>query len=219
MNPPCKGTAFGITHPSGYQGSETNLVIRICLEPADIALEPALLRAIELWEALVPKARNCHDWCVLETATPSTRHDAASVMLHEVGHCTMGLAHINRFWDTDWNGSFEDTSYTRSAEAANQSNALDAGADGIRGSNDDYHMAVGGGAAPSVSWFRTNDNDPFIIDTASVGTSTFSRNVNNLPAGHFWGASGNRRVAQSLSYPNSQSVMYSVTCGDRTTGA
>jgi hypothetical protein len=163
---------------------------------------------------LVPKARNCRDCCVLEAPEASTRFYAATVMLHEIGHCGMALAHVNRFWDTDWNGTFEDTSFTRSAEALNQANALDAGADTIRGSNDDFHTGFSG-AAPSVSWFRPNDNDPFIIDSQSVGTSTFSRNLNNLPAGHSWAASAIRRVGQSLGYPNSQSVMYSTACGDQ----
>ena len=126
----------------------------------------------------------------------------------------MGLDHVDRLWDEDDDGDFEETSFTRSANALHVPGGLEVGADGIRGSGDDFHHSPQGGQpADSVSWFRKADNDPFLVDSTVIDTDTYSRSISMLPAGDRWGASGNRRVSDDpvsgLGYMNTQAVMYS----------
>jgi hypothetical protein len=209
----CKVTPFGITHPLGYTGNETLLQLKICVEPEDAKLEPAVLRAISLWESLTPSSGNC-EGCVTweeEAATYGVRF-AYPTVLHELGHCAMGLDHVDRLWDVNADGNFENTSFTLSAEAILTAGALDPGTDGVRGSKDDFHLGLGGGGQPaeSVSWFRRADNDPFIVDPATdIDSASYSRSLSKLPGPeHRWGASANRVVGDLLGYTDSQAVMY-----------
>jgi len=219
--PNCEVTPFGIVHPPGYTGTQTNVPVRVCLNPADAQLEAPLQRAIELWNGLVPvdglattgfhpgNCRHCRTWEQGEDYPASTAYYALSVLLHELGHCAMGLDHMNRLWDVAWDGTFEDTSFTRSAAAAAQQNALDAGADGFRGNRDDYHAGLSGNPAISVSWYRTSDNDPYVADGAVIQTPTYTRNRNSLPAGDSWGESANQTTGGLRGFNRTQAVMYS----------
>ncbi len=200
---------FAIVHPFGYTGAETALQVRICLEGADAAFGPTLERAIAMWEALQPATPNCEGCGTWEDPIHIDGTAwAHSVLLHELGHCALGLDHVERFWDDDWDGDFEETNFTRSAEAAYKEDALDDGADNIRGSGDDFHQAFGGLPAESVSWFRQADNDPFIVDATVIDIGTFSRSISNLPPPDTWGASGNLNVALPQGYVDSQVVMF-----------
>lgn len=61
----------------------------------------------------------------------------------------------------------------------------------------------------SVHWFRAIDNNPFAVDDTTIDVSTFSRSTaSNLPAGHLWVASANRRVGEELGARSTQAVMY-----------
>lgn len=209
----CKVTPFGITHPLGYTGSETLLEVKVCVEMEDAKLEPAVLRAISLWESLTPSAGNCEVCVTWEEEEPAHGvHFAYPTVLHELGHCAMGLDHVDRLWDENADGIFENTSFTLSAEAILAAGALDPGTDGVRGSKDDFHLGLGGGGQPaeSVSWFRRADNDPFIVDPATdIDSASYSRSLSKLPGPeHRWGASGNRVVGELLGYTDSQAVMY-----------
>jgi hypothetical protein len=210
-DPNCEIPPFAITHPFGFTGPQTTLQIRICVDAASSQLEPGIQRAITKWEAMLPTTGNCAG-CVLweETPPPQGNFYADTTILHELGHCAVGLDHVNRLWDADNDGTFESTSFTLSAEAFHPG-GIDDGPDDIRGSNDDFHTGpVGGQPAESVSWFRRADNDPFIVDATVIDESTFSRSVTaNLPPGHTWAANGNRLVGESLGYSDSQAVMYS----------
>lgn len=219
----CRVTPFGITHPVGYTGNESVLEVRICIADGSMALEPAVERAIAIWEALAPTTQNCHgcgstgepEGTLWEESAPTVgSYFADLTVLHELGHCALALDHVDRLWDEDDDGDFEETSFTRSANALHAPGGLDDGGDEIRGSKDDYHTAPQGGLpADSVSWFRKSDNDPFVVDATVIDSDTYSRSRSMLPAGHDWGASGNRRVSDDpiagLGYTNTQAVMYS----------
>lgn len=205
-------TPFGITHPLGYTGIETAIQIRICVDSDSPRLEGPTQRAIATWNALAATTENCES-CVLweDPPAPAGKYHAESAILHELGHCAMALDHIDRFWDVEGDGFFENTSFTLSANALHPG-GLDDGDDDIRGSLDDFHTSpVGGQPADSVSWFRIADNNPLIVDGTVIDINTFSRSVTaNLPPGHTWAASGNRLVGESLSLPDTQAAMYSL---------
>jgi hypothetical protein len=220
-NPNCEVTSFGIVHPPGYTGTQTSVPVRICLNPADAQLEAPLQRAIELWNGLVAldgalttgfhpgTCRHCYVWEDGADPFPADPQYALTTLLHELGHCAMGLDHVNRLWDVAWDGVFEDTSFTRSANAAAQANALDAGLDGYRGNRDDYHAGLSGNPAVSVSWYRTSDNNPHLADGAVIQTPTYTRNRSTLPGSDTWPESGNEVAGIVRGFLRTQSVMYS----------
>lgn len=61
-----------------------------------------------------------------------------------------------------------------------------------------------------ISYFRTADNNPFVIDATVIDKDSYSRNDSNLPPGDSYAASANRAVGEALGLQNSQAVMYSV---------
>ena len=207
----CEVTPFAIVHPLGCDGTQTALTLRICLDDSLPEAEPALQWAIDIWEGLTPVEENCHGCVTWEEGGRSGRNLIVTTILHELGHCAMGLDHPNRHWDDDWNGVFEETSFTRSADVANTAGAISAGTDMIRGSQDDQHTAPAGGDALSVSWFRTVDNDPFVIDATVIDLDSYTNARSQLPSGHNWGTNANRVVGDDLGYSDDQSVMYSGT--------
>lgn len=201
---------LAITHPLGYDREGGKIEIPVCVSSSDPTLVGPTQRAIATWNALTATTQNCLR-CTLweESSPPADLFHAESIILHELGHCAMGLDHVDRLWDADNDGEFEPTSFTLSWGAAHP-NGITEGADGIRGSFDDFHSAGMGMLANSVSWFRRIDNDPVVVDTTVIDIDTYSRAVaNNLPPGHTWAASGNRKVAESLGAPFTQAVMYS----------
>ncbi len=103
------------------------------------------------------------------------------------------------------------------------SNAIDIGSDEVTvgmtlfkpilGSRDDKHWTdVNIDVADSISWFRSVDNNPVIVDGLTIDSTTYKRSVTSstgLPAGDDWGASANWVVAESLGVSDTQAVMYS----------
>ena len=202
---------FGITHPLGYDRQGGMFQIPVCVSNSNATLIGPTQRAIATWNALTATTQNCLR-CALheENPLPGDVFHAQSVILHELGHCALGLDHPDRNWDADNDGEWEFTSFTRSWGAAHPGGITE-GADEIRGSFDDFHAAPLGMLAESVSWFRRTDNNPVIVDATVIDQATYSRSVAaNLPAGHTWAANGNRRVAESLGVPFTQAVMYSL---------
>jgi|GEM_PF-2382705 len=206
---PCTVTAFGITHPLGYTGSELLIDINICSDATAADFVPALRRAVSTWNGLDAQTGNCVG-CVTheETAPPITDFNAETTLLHELGHCALGLGHIDRLWDVTGDGLLDATSYAWSVETFRILPG-----DVNRGNLDDkQEMALMGSIADSLTWFRQVDNDPAIVDSTVIDIDTYSRSVqSNLPVGHTWGASGNRKVNEiaPILQPNTQSVMYS----------
>lgn len=187
---------FIIVHPPGYDGTGGDLVVRICSAQET---RHAVLVAIDTWNALERTTQNCTD-CRLWEEGPSGSSEPLTMettTIHELGHCAMGLGHIN------WLDDPVETSYTNGTEI----NFFTDGPDGIRGSSDDGVSPPAG--ARVVHWFRTADNDPFVIDSTTIDSSTYTRRKIDLPTGHTWPASGNRGVGLLLGQLDSQAVMYS----------
>lgn len=187
---------FIIVHPPGYAGTGGNLVVRICSAQET---RHAVLVAIDTWNALERTTQNCTDCRLWEEGSSGSSEPLAmeTTTIHELGHCAMGLGHIN------WLDDAVETSYTNGTEIGFYTD----GPDGIRGSSDDGVSPPAG--ARVAHWFRTADNDPFVIDSTTIDGSTYTRRKIDLPAGHSWPASGNRGVGLLLGHLDSQAVMYS----------
>ena len=196
---------FIVVHPPGYDGSTGGVLeVRVC---APIGLQhtgPAIREAILRWNERTPTVENCRD-CELweEPANPAYTGDPfsmSSVLIHEIGHCIFGLGHIN--WDPDTNSS---SSFTNTANPL----SISEGTDGIRGTADDVVTPLPG--ADVIHWFRTADNNPFVVDDTVIDSSTYSRRILDLMAlGDLWTTSANRAVGDSLGEMNTQAVMYSL---------
>ncbi|NJL29964.1 MAG: hypothetical protein HC897_19755 [Thermoanaerobaculia bacterium] len=261
-----------IVHPIGYTGAGGPITIGVCVQSGSEQLIPALKEAIDVWNALEPRTGNCRNCVLWEEPEPQTgAYHAGSALLHELGHCAMGLGHVNLIESRDPPASFrtgtcdvdgdgicgEPTSFTASANATEVSSNSST----VRGDHEDLHVnqcpslatlgeelstdatplvlkteepttcslaaacpspaiccpACPGPDCPSTpmqvhdfAWFRRADNNPVVIDNVVIDKDTFSRSVAaNLPPGHRYAASANRKVAESLGFANTQAVMYS----------
>lgn len=208
-------TTLGITHPMGFDGVGGALALDVCVLPGMDPDNPNLVeptkKAIRIWNDLLATTRQCRNCTLLEDPDPPQAPDpihAASVILHELGHCGLGLDHPNlRFDPPGAPDQRVNTSFTMSYDGS--SVGISEGPDGIRGSFDDVQQAGGGMIPESVHWFRRSDNNPVIVDGTTIDISTYSRSIPNLPTGHSWSANANRDVAKSLGFEDTQTVMYS----------
>ena len=197
-----------VTHPVGYGGSGGLLNVEVCIAPTSpyaAEMEPALLSAIETWNARIPTTGNL--LLGSNNDISSGQVDFESVLLHEIGHC-VGLAHANLASESGLSGA--DRNYTKSTSGADGSYGLDSGADGLRGSSDDLR-----GDDTNLHWFHIQTNDPFDI-AAIVDSSTYSRNLADLPPGDTYAANADRSVSSLLGVPNSEAVMQQGTVGAMT---
>jgi hypothetical protein len=194
---------FLVVHPRGYTGTGGVITVEICATTDAAPLLPALTTAIDLWNGLSPMNQNCDGLCLLvEQQTPPGIHNysVASVLIHELGHCAVGLGHNN--WLAE--------SYTNSKDAG----SISAGADFIKGSNDDIVLPLPGSRI--LHWFRIQDNDPVVIDATIIDRDTYTRALSELPVGHRWPASANKAVSLALGQVDTQSVMPSRLSEDTT---
>jgi hypothetical protein len=194
---------FRVVHPVGYTGGSGVLTIEICTTQAAQPLIPYLDAAIATWNALSASTGNCSGPCrVVDETNPMPpgifQGDITSGILHELGHCAMGLGHNN----------YRTTSYSNSKRYPETGDVtFQPGNDGIRGSFDDVVLPSPG--ARILHWFRLNDNNPVVVDGTPIDINTFTRALSSLPVGHNWPANANLYVAGSLGAPNTQSIMVS----------
>lgn len=202
---PCSN--FIIVHPVGYTsaGIGGELEIPICIEPGEERLLRAPVEnAIAIWNALNPMMGNCRDCGTADEPFREGVQLLDTVVLHELGHCAMGLDHSN------YQAPMADDSvnFTSGTEV----NSYSEGADGIRGSRDDVVTPNPGPPPPNAlmtHWYRLADNNPVVIDGTVIDATTFSLIWALLPAGSNWPASANRFVAESLGAgDDTQSVMH-----------
>lgn len=201
-----------IVHPVTFQQAGGTLTVRLCVESTVQGLLDAVDWAVARWNAMTPRTENCLRCTTFEEGDPdlgdpNARLALTTTVLHELGHCALALDHPNRIWDPEGDGSYDFTSFTLSWNAT-YPGGIDAGADFIRGSRDDTHDGPLGGIAESVSWFRRADNDPVVVDSTVIDTTTYSRSATSgLPPGSSWGANANRRVAETLGHGSTSAVM------------
>jgi len=88
---------YAIVHPAAYDGSGGSVVVRVCVVQGNEALVAPLQEAMRVWNALVPMTANCDNCTVAfePAADPPLPWDLRTTLIHELGHCAVGLAHIN----------------------------------------------------------------------------------------------------------------------------
>ena len=132
----------------------------------------------------------------------SNQVDYESVALHELGHC-VGLAHPNLGAQGNLSGA--DTNYTNSTAGPDGAFSLNAGTDGLIGSSDDMR-----GDDENLHWFDIGSNDPFFIQSI-VDSTTFSRDLIDLPQNHNFASNADRDIGNLLGYANTEAVMQQLT--------
>ncbi|MDY7012798.1 MAG: choice-of-anchor K domain-containing protein, partial [Cyanobacteriota bacterium] len=181
-------------------GTGGNLIIDVGINPtspfSDL-MQSSVLSVINTWNALVPTTGNLTFGG--NNNIPAGFFDFESVLLHEMGHA-LGLAHPNAASESGLSG--DDRDYTKATKGSNGAFDLNPGADGIIGSADDIR-----GDDVNLNYFRIADNNPFATNLGIVDSTTYSRNINNLPAGDNFSANSDRSVGNALGFANTESVM------------
>lgn len=142
-----------VVHPYRYTGMGTALAVRVCVADSPEPFVTSLQQAIALWNSGVTGTPNCTGPCLLFGEPPAPgAYRASAVLLHELGHCALGLDEVNNSNDLD--GGYP-TNFTNSYNEI----SINAGADGVEGSSDDQVYPYPG--TRDVHWARIGVNDPF----------------------------------------------------------
>lgn len=187
-----------ITHPPGYSGAGGILTVTIGISPSSPHAQEMVLpiqNVITTWNNLIPTLGNI---TTDSGNVPPNQFDFESVALHELGHC-IGLGHPNLASESGLGGT--DRNFTQSIKGADNQFNLDKGADGIIGSGDDLR-----GDDINLHWFRKSNNNPFSIAT-KVDTTTYSRDLTDLPPGNTFAANAARSVGALFNIQNTEAVM------------
>ncbi len=196
------GEANGIdvvTHMKGYSGVGGNVNLTVGIDPTSVnaaAMMVSVANAVNTWNGLVPTVGNVvQDFVTI----PSGWFDFESTFLHELGH-SLGLSHINAASESGLAGANQN--YTKATDGANNVLDINPGADGVIGSGDDIR-----GDDVNLNYFRIADNDPFATGLGVVDSTTYSRDVSDLPGSDTFSANADRDVGTLLGYANTEAVM------------
>jgi hypothetical protein len=195
-----------VTHPTSYTGQGGTLTVRVCIVPNSAnaaAMAIPVQNNINIYNRLQPTTGNLVSGG--NNNIPSGQIDFESVALHELGHC-IGLAHVNAASESGLSGNNQN--YTKATDGSNNLFDINPGADGIIGSNDDIR-----GDDVNLHWYRKSNNNPFTIDN-TVDSSTYARDLSDLPTGHNFATNADRTVASNSGYPNTEAVMQQLTFFD-----
>jgi hypothetical protein len=195
-----------ITHPTGYTGSGGTVSVSVCINPASqyaADMIPAVQNIVATFNEGLPTLGNIA--LGASNNIPSNFIDFESVALHEVGHC-LGMAHPNLATESGLPTDQRD--YTKSGDGPNNSWDLNDGTDNVIGSADDAR-----GDDVNLHWFHRDSNNPF-IDAPVVDSSTYSRNLADLPPGSSFAANAGRDVAAVLGLPPTEAAMQQQTYVD-----
>ena len=188
-----------VTHPTGYTGSGTSLSIDVCIDPtsANAAdMVPSVQNAIATWNAQVATTANLLSGA--GSGVPGGSVDFETVVVHELGHC-IGLAHPNLASESLLPTAQQDgTKTTMGPDGAFDPGA---GVDGIEGSSDDQRDDD-----VNLNWFQQGVNNPFQMP-GTTDSTTYSRNVADLPGAHSFAANADRQVGSALGFSDTECVM------------
>ena len=185
-----------VSHPQGYVGTGGTLVVTVGINPSTTNANQMVVSAQNVVRTINRKVATTGN---LEFVSLSGQVDFESTLLHEVGH-SLGLAHVNAATESQLPSS--QRNYTKATNGANNNFDLSAGADGVIGSADDIR-----GDDDNLNWFKTADNNPFTLASV-VDSTTYSRDLADLPTGDLFSTNGDRTVADQLfSLSNTEAVM------------
>ncbi|TDJ15553.1 MAG: hypothetical protein E2O66_01195, partial [Deltaproteobacteria bacterium] len=195
-----------VTHPTGYTGSGGTVSVTVCIDPTSAnaaEMEIPVRNIVDTWNQRDPITGNL----LLGGSNdiPSNGVDFESVALHELGHC-IGEAHANLASES--NLSDPQANATKSTDGADNGFDTNNGADDVYGSSDDLRDDD-----VNLHWFRKSNNNPFSIAN-TVDSSTYSRDLADLPSGDNFAANGDRSVSSLLGVPNTEAVMQQGTFVD-----
>jgi hypothetical protein len=188
-----------VTHPTSYTGVGGSVTVRVCIAPGSpnaAAMEIPVQNSITIWNRLQPTTGNL----LLGGSNniPSSAVDFESTTLRELGHC-IGLAHPNAATESGLSGN--DRNYTKATDGANNVFDINAGTDVVIGSQDDVRGDDG-----NLHWYRKSNNNPFTI-ASIVDSTSYARDLADLPSGHSFATNADRTVASLLGVPNTEAVM------------
>lgn len=187
-----------VTHVKGYNGTGGNINITVGIDPSSVnasAMSISVQNVIRTWNNLQATTGN-----VQLSAISNSEVDFESVLLHEMGH-SLGLAHVNIASESGQPQSNHD--YSASQVGDDGVFNLNAGADGIIGSSDDIR-----GDDINLNFFERGVNNPFVLNSSGIfDSTTYTRDLSELPAGHNFAANADLAVANSLGFANTEAVM------------
>jgi Ca2+-binding RTX toxin-like protein len=93
------------------------------------------------------------------------------------------------------------TNFTQSTTGPNGAFSFNSGADGIIGNADDVR-----GDDQNLHWFDIATNDPFNFQSV-IDSTTYSRELADLPAGDLFATNADRSVGAALGYADTEAVM------------
>lgn len=185
-----------IAHPSGYNGTGGTLTVTVGIDPTSVNAADMVIstqNVIRTWNQQVVTTGN------ISFGLPSNDFDFESVLLHEMGH-SLGFGHVNLGSQPGVSGS--NTDYSYSSDGADNVFTFGAGVDGVIGSSDDVR-----GDDANLNYFNSL-NDPFALDASGIiDSTTYSRDLADLPVGHLYAANSSRDVAALLGYGATEGVM------------
>lgn len=193
------GEANGIdivTHPIGYTGVGGALNLTIGIDPTSVNFADMVIstqNVINTWNGQAVTTGN-----LVSGPLPSGSFDFESVLLHEMGH-SLGLSHVNAASESGLAGA--NANYTKATNGADNVFNINAGVDGVIGTADDVR-----GDDVNLNYFKRTDNDPFTI-AGTVDSTTYSRDLADLPAGDLFSTNADRDVATLLGYANTEAAM------------
>jgi hypothetical protein len=162
-----------VTHAQGYTGAGGGIEVTVGIDPTSAFAAQMIIptqNVVNTWNGRLPTTGNLNP-----TGVGAGQVDYESTLLHEMEH-SLGLAHVNAATRSGLAGASRN--FTKATDSANNVFDINPGTDGIIGSADDIR-----GDDQNLNYFRIADNNPVATDIGVVDSTTYSRDLANLPVG------------------------------------